>query len=201
MPLRTRIFILVSVIVLLILGITIILVRRNQNKNNGDKTPTTTINTLNDTSSFDVIDANNFDPSKISGGNPSTPSVPNKTFTQGEATQNSVKQLAKIFAERYGSYSTDNNGQNVKEVKELVTPELWEKIKPNTGVKAVSFVGVSTQAIAVEINKWSESEALMKVKTIRTQEKNGKSSTLQQVGAVTLVKQGTNWLVSNFVWE
>lgn len=199
MPLRTRIFIIVSIIVLVTLGISLLLINNARKKKN--ETPASPTSTLNDTSSFEVIDASNFDINKI---NPpvNTSQVPTKRYTEAEATQHSVVQLAKIFTERYGSYSTDNNSQNIIEVQELATSELWEKIKPATGIKtAGGFKGVSTAAISTELSKWSENEAIVKVKTIRIQEVNRETSTTQQVANVSLVKQGNTWLVNSFAWE
>jgi hypothetical protein len=199
MPLRTRIFVIVSLILLFAIGVTLLLINKYRKKTPPiTNTPTSTIN---DTSAYKVIDASNFDINKInSTGNTST--IPPKKYTETEATQHSVIQLAKIFTERYGSYSTDNNSQNVIEVKELVTKDLWEKIKPVSGIKSANgFKGVSTEVFSTEVNKWSDTEAAIKLRTIRTQEVNKVVTTIQQVADVSLVKQGNNWLINNFLWE
>jgi hypothetical protein len=180
--------------------LTFLIVRNIQKNGQKQNTATTTVSQLNSTSSYKVIDANNFNDANL--GKTTTTQLPVKKFTAAEATQNTVKQFAKIFIERYGSYSTDNNGQNVLEVKEMVTADLWSKIKPKTlGKTNNGFLGMSTEVISAEMAKWSDTEAVVKLKTVRSQEKNKVTSTLQQGATVTLVKQGNAWLVNSFVWE
>jgi hypothetical protein len=60
---------------------------------------------------------------------------------------------------------------------------------------------MSTEVISAEMAKWSDVEAVVKLRTVRSQEKNKVTSTLQQGATVTLVKQGNAWLVNSFVWE
>ncbi len=201
MPLRTRVLIICGVVFVFLAVLTLLIVRNIQRRGPKENTPTTTVSNLNSTSSFKVIDANNFNNANLNGTNTNS-QIPVKKFTPAEATQNTVKQFAKIFIERYGSYSTDNNGQNVVEVKEMVTEDLWNKIKPKTlGKTNTGFVGMSTEVVSAEMTKWADSEATVKLKTIRTQEKNKVTSNLQQSATVNFTKQGTNWLVNSFVWE
>lgn len=200
MPLRTRVLLIGGVVFIFLALLTFLIVRNIQKNGQKQNTATTTVSQLNSTSSYKVIDANNFNDANL--GKTTTTQLPVKKFTAAEATQNTVKQFAKIFIERYGSYSTDNNGQNVLEVKEMVTADLWSKIKPKTlGKTNNGFLGMSTEVISAEMAKWSDTEAVVKLKTVRSQEKNKVTSTLQQGATVTLVKQGNAWLVNSFVWE
>ncbi len=200
MPLRTRVLLIGGIVFIFLALLTFLIVRNIQKNGQKQNTPTTTVSQLNSTSSYKVIDANNFNDANL--GKTTTTQLPVKKFTAAEATQNTVKQFAKIFIERYGSYSTDNNGQNVLEVKEMVTTDLWGKIKPKTlGKTNNGFLGMSTEVISAEMAKWSDAEAMVKLKTVRSQEKNKVTSTLQQGATVTLIKQGNAWLVNSFVWE
>jgi hypothetical protein len=106
-----------------------------------------------------------------------------------------------LFVERYGTYSSDNNFLNLKEVKDLVTPGLWSSIKPTDSKRTGEFVGVTTEAFYAEIVKKSATDATINVQTIRNQTKNNKLSTLQQVAVVRMLKQGDAWLVDKVVWE
>lgn len=129
-----------------------------------------------------------------------TSTVPKK-FTPEQMNDQGLKQLAKVFVERYGTYSSDNNFLNLKEVKDLVTPGLWSSIKPTDSKRTGEFVGVTTEAFYAEIVKKSATDATINVQTIRNQTKNNKLSTLQQVAVVRMLKQGDAWLVDKVVWE
>lgn len=198
MSLRTRIFIFVSIGIIILLAILVVV--WNRSKKNPPSTPTSTVvDTVNDTSSFQVIDANNFDTTKIST---STRAIEQpKQFTSEEATEQSLKQLAKIFIERYGTYSTDNNFQNILDVQTLVTPSLWNTIKPNGVKNAGSFIGITTQAVTSEIVDKKPDALTIRVKTIRNEQKGTKINSLQQSVLVTLVKQNSSWLINAFSWE
>jgi hypothetical protein len=200
MSLRIRIFIIISLGVLLVLGVSFLLLR-NRSQKITDNKPTTT--STSDTTGFTVIDANNFDtlPTTPGSAKPSAQVVPKK-FDDLEAVKNGVKQLAKVFIERYGSYSSDNNAQNIKEVQALVTADLWRSIQPSTNPKKpTEFLGVTTKVAYMEMSSWSDTQAEVKFKAIRTQDKNGVISSSQQAATVSLVKQGTSWLVNKFVWQ
>lgn len=197
MSLRTRIFIVASALIVVVLAVTLIL--WNNTRQKGGKGNTTTSTSVNDTSGFKVIDANNF--TTVTTPVVDERSVPRRQNSPEEASNQAILQLAKIFVERYGTYSSDNNFQNIKEVRELVTNALWTVIKPGDSKKPAGFVGVTTQAIMGEFVKKNASDAIVKVKTIRIEQRDGKVSNFQQVGVVTLVKQGQVWLVDKIVWE
>lgn len=198
MSLRARLFIIVSLVAIVILAVSLILwnnARQKRLAGGGSSTSTS----VNDTSSFKVIDANNFDvPS-----NPSTSVVGDEQIilTPEQRVDQNIEQFAKIFVERYGTYSSDNNFQNIKEVQDMVTPALWALIKPTDVKRSGGFVGVTTQAITSELVKKSTTEVTVKVRTMRIEEKNSKVSNLQQSGVVTLIKNGSGWLVDKIVWE
>ncbi len=201
MSLRTRLFIIVSVAVLVILAISTVLVviSKQKQKNN-------------------PAGGNEGTPAEEDKPTPplrlrTTPSSPVETIVipQGasvkkatplEVSQNTVRQLAKIFIERYGTYSTDNNGQNIREVQSFVTKELWTRISARLGQKTGSdFVGVTTQVLSVELGNWSDAVAEVKLQTIRTEEKKGTVSNSHQSVTVTLVNSAGEWRVKDFKWE
>lgn len=194
MSLRARIFIIISVFVLIILGISIFLVVRNKNKTTADETG----------SPVNTPGVNNGQPSNpASTGTPIPAGLPAKTASPLEAEKNGVVQLAKVFVERYGTYSSDNNFQNIKEVESLVTRSLWSKISEpmNSKTTTQGFVGVTTKAISMDLASWSDSKATVEVKTTRTEERNGVMTTKYQNATAGLVKQNSFWLVDSFVWN
>lgn len=194
MSLRARIFIIVSVIVLLILGVSIILVVRSKNKST---TPETTI----------LAGDNTVNNGQVGGqtqiGTQTPTGLPAKTATPLEAEKNGVVQLAKVFVERYGTYSTDNNFQNIKEVEAFVTQSLWSKISAPMNSKTTnqSFVGMTTKVISMDLTSWADTKATVELKTTRTEEKNGGVTARYQTITLSIVKQGSVWLVDKLVWE
>jgi hypothetical protein len=199
MTLRTRIFIIISIIVIFVLAIVLMFWSKFTQKQN-NQTGTTTTRSVNDTSAYNVIDASNFRNTNTTVQPVITSTVPKK-FTPEQMNDQGLKQLAKVFVERYGTYSSDNNFLNLKEVKDLVTPGLWSSIKPTDSKRTGEFVGVTTEAFYAEIVKKSATDATINVQTIRNQTKNNKLSTLQQVAVVRMLKQGDAWLVDKVVWE
>ncbi len=193
LSLRSRIFISIAAVVVVGLIIGAIFFVRSRNKN----TPTNTNPAATSTSTTPV------DVSLITGQQPTTipAGLPVRERSTEEAEQNGAKQLARIFVERYGTYSTDNASQNVEEVRSLVTPELWQKIAPKTTGKATVFTGVTTQVATMDVQKWTTTNAEFFFKTVRNQLKDGVSSSAQQNITVSMVKVGDAWLVSNFVWQ
>lgn len=197
MSLRARIFVVVSLIVLLVLGISIFLIISAKNKAAQEQvqnTPTTTEN---------IVEKNNFDSAQLGqGATTVTPGMPVKKLTSVEVEQNGVEQLAKIFAERYGTYSTDSNFQNIKDVQDLVTPALWTKLKAKiTTGPAANFVGATAKVITSDLSDWDGASATVQMQATVVKEQNGVSTTLHQNVVVSMVKSGSSWLVNDFTWK
>lgn len=192
MSLRARIFIIVSILVLFILGVSIFLMI-NKNKS-------TPADENGQTAAPPGGGASVPAPSSIATSIPE--GLPAKTATPLEAEQNGVQQLAKVLVERYGTYSSDNNWQNIKDVQTLVTKSLWSKL--SSQMKAAStdaFVGVTTKVIGMDLTQWSDAKAVIKLKTVRTEEKNGKFTTYYQNASVEMVKQNEQWLADKLTWN
>lgn len=202
LSLRARLFIIISLIVLVILGISIFLIIRSKQPVGGETATTTVVNG----GTVNVIDSSNFNynpnlTTPLAGGEVPQ-GTPIKPATSLEAEQNAVRQLAKIFVERYNSYSTDNNFQNIIDVKELVTPELWQTLSAKIGKTPPvgSFVGVTTKVFTTELKDWGGKSAVVSLSTAISEEKNKVFSDRQQDLVVELVKTGDSWLVAKFQW-
>jgi hypothetical protein len=193
MSLRARIFIIISVVVLIILGISLFLLIGARKKaaseaaGNAGGTATTTETVL--------------PPAPTGTEIPS--GLPVKKQTTVEVEQAGVIQLARVFTERYGTYSTQNDSQNIKEVESLCTQALWSKISARIGATAGSqnFVGVTTRVITTDMTGWNGNAATIELRTMRTEERSGEVVNKYQNAEVKLVKSGENWLVDQFVWK
>ncbi len=196
MSLRARLFIIISLVVLFVLGISLILLARNRQ---GGKTAAPTAEAP-ASNGVQNTNANGVVPQNPAAALSPAATIP--PISSLELEQNSVKQLAKVFIERYGTYSSDNNFQNLREVESLAAPELWKKISARMSTPAVGpFVGETVKTFSVNMLNWSDTAAELELKTLRTTEKGGVVAEKYQGVKVKLIKQGGAWLVSNFEWE
>lgn len=192
MSLRVRIFIITSIVVLLVLGVSIFLI---VNKNKTAPAPESGAAPAGQTAGLPA-------PAPASIATSIPEGLPAKTATPLEAEKNGVQQLAKVFVERYGTYSSDNNSQNIKDVQSLVTPALWSKLSGKiTTTSAGSFFGITTKVIGMDLTSWSDSKAMVELKIVRTEEKNGKFTTYYQNADVEMVKQNGEWLADKLTWN
>jgi len=196
LTLRARIFVFTGIIALIILGVAValLIVRRQQNK---PVTPdTTSQDTTIPTGSAPLI----TQPLQTDVQTTVPAGIQVKQQTTAEATQSSVKQLAKIFVERYGSYSTDSNFQNIRDVQGQVTQSLWSTLSArlNTVPAKGMFTGVTTQVITVTMLDWKDTTATLELKAQLTTTKDTTTSVSYTTYTVGMVKQGMDWLVDSF---
>lgn len=196
--LRARIFIITSVIVLLILGISIGLLLFSRSRQAPASPPAAPIvdTTSGATNTLPIITA----PLKTEVQDTVPTGIPVKERTPTEVTQGAVKQFAKIFIERYTTYSTDSNFQNIRDVEELVTPRLWSILsaKLATPPASTAFTGVTTQAIMVTLLDWQDTAATLEIKTRQVTTKGASASATTYVTyKVRLEKQANAWLVDS----
>lgn len=199
LSLRTRLFVVISLAVLLILAISVVLLLRSRSSkdtNNPDTTPSDQTGT--------PVSPNNG----ATGGTPTqpigtTPAPVVKQFSPLEVEQAGVKQLAKIFIERYNTYSTDNNYDNIREVESMVTGGLWKRISGRLSIPAAPgpFVGVTTRAVSAELGGWDSATADVLVQTHQVTVKNGVTTQTYQGVKIFFLKQGSNWLIDKFEWQ
>ena len=203
MSLRIRLFIIISLVFLLILSFSIFLLLKNK-KTTGTATnqPSTSEPAKPGAKAIDSSNINTALPSNGTSATPIPTGMPVKPLSNEESIKNGVQQLAKIFIERFQSYSTDSHFQNIVEVQSLVTPELWARIQPkNPAASSDSFTGVTTRVITVAISTWADDKADIALTTTREENKKGKIQTTQGSVVVGMVKQGNNWLVDHYTWS
>lgn len=193
--LRTRVFIIISVAALLVLGVSLILVVRSRRP-----APAAILSVTGTPAK--VIDSNNFEAEKIIGAlaPESTVGVTVKPPTTEEVQKNAARQAAKIFYERYGTYSTDNSFQNIRDVETLVTPAFWNKLSPSIrqSAPAANFSALTTKVISAVLEDWRGNGATAALSVVRTEIKNNTETTSQVQVKVEVVKAGEQWLVDGF---
>lgn len=192
--LRSRIFIMISVVVLLILGISVgLTVFFKKKAPVVEQTATTT--------PTNTIDTQNF-PAQITTPATKVPEgLPVKQATTEEVQKNVAKQMARIFIERYATFSSDNNGDNIREVESIVTKELWAEISKRLNVASTGiFSGATTKVFAVDVTEFASGQAKVAMMTQRTITKGAATEQKNENVNVWLVKAGDSWLVNKFEW-
>lgn len=191
LTLRARIFAIISLAILIILAVTIALIvfKKQSGEPSAEETPV----------NGNIIDETNF-PTQIM--TPSTVIPPGATVkppTNEEMMENSAKQTAKIFIERYGTYSTDNNSENIYAVQTIVSASLWANISQRIDTPpSAMFVGVTTKVIAINVVEFSADKAKVDMSVQRTVTRGSSTEIISEKTSVRLVKTNDVWLVDSF---
>lgn len=122
--------------------------------------------------------------------------------------------VARNFAERYGSFSTDSRFTNLEEVKLLSTAKLQKELDETikTAEAAQEFYGVSSKALKIDVINLDEGAgtAEVKVSLQREESRAGRddfvyyqdlSLSLVRSGPPRAESRGGTWLVDEARWE
>lgn len=115
-----------------------------------------------------------------------------------------LKIFVKTFAERFGSYSTDNHFENLESLKPMMTEVMiayTNKIIAD-GNKSKDYFGVTTRVISQATEQETATQVVVRVKTQRQETKaDGTTRVFYQDLVLTLVKVGNSWLVDQAKWQ
>ena len=114
-----------------------------------------------------------------------------------------VSELAKNFAERFGSWSTDNPGANLKELIPLSSSAMANYLNNlEVSYEAEEFFGISTKSLSAAIVSFEPTQARVLVKTQRIEKKgNDPDNVFYQDIEIALIKSGDVWLVNSASWK
>ncbi|MBT6690936.1 hypothetical protein HOB10_01220 [Candidatus Parcubacteria bacterium] len=114
-------------------------------------------------------------------------------------TEFDVVNLAKNFAERFGSWSTDNPGKNLEELLPLSTIRMQGYLQGiEIDYNPSEFLGLSTKSLSAEILSVSDSDAEVLVGTQRVE--NDRNVYYQDIKMI-LIKPDNEWLVDGAYWQ
>ena len=201
LTLRARIFAIVSIILLLILAISIAITvfsnKKTETENQLTNTQEGQEQQIFDEQTGVLINSTGVIPAII---NENAPIV---QMNDEEKMKSVVQNIAKIFVERYGSYSTDNPGQNLKDLEVLSTPDLWGvlKVRIENMSASQSFIGVSTRSFSSSLINFEKEKALVRVISAREENKNGEITNFNQEAEVSLIMVKDSWLVDDVKWK
>ncbi len=118
-------------------------------------------------------------------------------------SKTSVYQTARFFTERYGSYSTDNEYENIDSVQAFMTPAMQASATAvRQQVVTNTYYGISTQATNVKFIDFTPSAtgATVEVITRRTETTGIDTKQFTQTARLQLKKVNEAWLVDIFKW-
>ncbi len=114
--------------------------------------------------------------------------------------------IARTFVERFGSYSTESDYQNVEDVIVLATLDFQDDLERMAIAARQSdnglYYGVSTSILTVSIESETEASASIRFTTRREEATGspGNMSSRNQDIIISLEKVGDGWLVAGFEW-
>lgn len=139
-----------------------------------------------------------------------TPPAPPPVLTPAEKAEVSAETVGKIFVERYGSYSSESDLQNIADVLDLTTGRyrrvLENFIAETRAAGAPStYYGVSTRVISVTTTALDDSAGTATL-TIITQRDESRgsvrdSSVKYQTIILEVSQEDGTWKVDNATWQ
>lgn len=116
-----------------------------------------------------------------------------------------ARQTARMFVERFGSFSNYNKNSHIQDVLDMATPNMQSWIKTQTINPGNNYEGITTRVLSLTIRSLNKGTAAVGIETQRTisAQVDGQLTTSieNKSGRVELVKVGGEWKVSGFYWE
>ncbi|MCH8049694.1 hypothetical protein IH979_03225 [Patescibacteria group bacterium] len=115
--------------------------------------------------------------------------------------------VIRVFVERFGSYSSESNYENVDDVLQMTTPSLQPRLEQLASDARRNssniYYGISTRIIAMNEIELTDKAAVFSITTQREESIDSPANTTvrYQDIVVELVKDGLGWLVDDFEWK
>ena len=122
---------------------------------------------------------------------------------EASPTEFSAINLAKNYVARFGSWSTDNQGNNLNELLPLITSRMQDYLRNiELDFEAEKFKGITTKSLTANVVSMTDNQAeiLIGTQKIETNDKL-EQKIYYQDASVKLVKSADKWLVDEFYWK
>ncbi len=111
---------------------------------------------------------------------------------------------ARYFVERYGSFSSQANWQNLTDVKSVVTRQLRDELENLMAKNPIDakdeYYSLTTKILGLRLVSQSDSQATVDAQTQKQEVSGEEARTFYQDIKVYLIKDGEQWLISDFDW-
>lgn len=118
-----------------------------------------------------------------------------------EPEDNYIRQLARIFVERFRTFSNQNENSHIKNVLPMVTSKMAIWVKSQAVEQAFIYEGITTKVIVNEIESLTSSNAAVHIEVQEFIEKEGSEETNYRTGTVYLERYGNEWKISGLFWN
>lgn len=112
-----------------------------------------------------------------------------------------VRQLARIFVERFETRSSHNDNRHIDDVRSLATTQMMTWIETQKEEQKDTYTGQTARVISSDVGSYAESEATIHVGVQVQRQTDAGSETEQKFGRVEFVQIGGTWLVDGLFWE
>ncbi|PWB38588.1 MAG: hypothetical protein C3F02_02645 [Parcubacteria group bacterium] len=113
-----------------------------------------------------------------------------------------IKELAKNFASRFGSWSTDNLGHNLQELLPLSSDKMTAYLQSIELKAAEQFSGITTKSLSADILSQSGNNAEVMVGTQRIEtDAQARENVYYQDIKISVVKGTAGWVVDAAKWQ
>lgn len=118
-----------------------------------------------------------------------------------------ITQLAKIFVERFYSYSTQNDSGHITDSLALASPSMQTWMNGQIKANSTDYEGVVTSVFTSKLTEKKDEAATVSIQTQQKWERKDTSATaltqedVRRNGRVTLVKVNGVWLVDGLFWD
>jgi len=115
--------------------------------------------------------------------------------------ENYIKQLARMFVERFGSYSNQNDNTHVDDVLPLVTPQMQQFVETQRSGLGEAYRGVTTKVIVNNLTSLDGATATVEVQVQETISTRDETDTNYRTGTVSLIQVNGEWKVDGLFWQ
>ena len=132
--------------------------------------------------------------------------APSKEAQQQEAEQTNNADLlttGKIFAERYGSFSSESNYANLRDLLPLMTDDLAGRTEEimATPPPVTEPYGMTTRVLSTTVNALSANAASLVLSTQKEETKAGGQTLTYPTLLLEFQKINSVWKVSSVTWQ
>lgn len=115
-------------------------------------------------------------------------------------------QQAMNFAERFGTYSSDQPGENIKQLFGVCTTKMVNYLNQIAiDYQAKSYTGVTTKSISYDLSDFADSQAEVLVHTQRQETRAIDSKLITETVykdiKINLIKNDKQWLIDGAYWQ
>ena len=127
--------------------------------------------------------------------------APVKEVTKEDSGALYLRQIARIFTERFGTYSTHNETNNTDDIFSMATDSMITYMKTQEVTRTQAYTGATLRVISSSVSLLSEDAAEVEVAAQEIVRENGAQNTRQKEGVVKFVKQNGDWKVNGLYWN